>query len=125
MLLTKRYMTFRLAPLLSRLLPPLLLPLVSAAPYAAADDTTVAVAANFKTAMERLVAGFEQESDHTVAVAYGSSGKLYAQIRQGAPFDAFLSADTAKPDALVEDLRVVGGSRFTYAVVQLVLWSRD
>ena len=125
MLLTKRYMPFRLAPLLSRLLPPLLLPLVSAAPYAAADDTTVAVAANFKAAMERLVAGFEQDSDHTVAVAYGSSGKLYAQIRQGAPFDAFLSADTAKPDALVEDQRVVAGSRFTYAVGQLVLWSRD
>ena len=92
---------------------------------ARADTTTVAVASNFRQAMEQLVAEFEKRSGHEVRVAYGSSGKLYAQILHGAPFDAFFSADRAKPDALVRGERSVAGWRFTYAVGALVLWARD
>lgn len=90
-----------------------------------AETATIAVAANFKMAMERLVTDFEAQTGHKVAIAYGSSGKLYAQILRGAPFDAFFSADVAKPDALEREGEVVDGSRFSYAVGALVLWARD
>ena len=90
---------------------------------AAAADTTVAVAANFTAAMNDIAAAFEAATGHRVHTAYASSGALYAQIGNGAPFDAFLSADQAKPAALVEDGKALRGSRFTYASGTLVLWS--
>jgi molybdate transport system substrate-binding protein len=88
-----------------------------------AGETLVAVAANFSEPMRAITAIFEQHSTHRVRLTFASSGKLYAQIRHGAPFDALLSADAAKPAALEMDGLAVPGSRFTYANGRLVLWS--
>lgn len=88
-----------------------------------ADTVHVAVAANFTAPMKRIVADFEKDSGHQAVVAYGSTGKLYAQIRNGAPFEVFLSADAATPLQLEKDGSALPGSRFTYAIGQLVLWS--
>lgn len=90
---------------------------------ALAEEINVAVASNFTSAMNDIVAEFEQHSGHKVLLSFGSSGKIYAQIKNGAPFQAFFSADQAKPAALQEDGLVVGHSRFTYAVGALALWS--
>ncbi len=89
----------------------------------AADAVKVAVAANFTAAMKALSAGFEATTGHRILVSSGSSGKLYAQILHGAPFAVLLSADQARPQALVEQGRA--SARFTYAVGRLILWSRD
>lgn len=90
-----------------------------------ADETIVAVAANFGRAMARLEPAFEQASGHRLTVVLGSSGKLAAQVQQGAPFDVFLSADTERPALLENSGLGVAGSRFTYAVGRLALWSRN
>ena len=90
---------------------------------ASADQLRIAVASNFKLAMNSLVDRFEQQTDHDVVVSYGSSGKLYAQIQNGAPFDIFFSADSERPQKLVSDGRGSGDSLMTYALGQLVLWS--
>jgi molybdate transport system substrate-binding protein len=92
-------------------------------PPLAADEIRVAVASNFAEAMTALVSRFEEVSGHTVIPVYGSTGKHYAQIVNGAPFDAFLAADVERPKLLEEEGRVVAGSRFAYAVGRLVLWS--
>jgi len=92
---------------------------------AVAGETRVAVAANFTGAMQAIIAAFEAGSGHRVQASYGSSGKLYAQIRNGAPFDAFLSADVDKPEALVRDGEALAESAFTYALGTLALWSFD
>lgn len=107
-----------------RLLYALLLVLALAGP-AAAEQAVVAIAANFAEVVERLEADFERESGHTVTFVAGSTGKLYAQIAHGAPFDAFLAADQARPERLEEEGLAVTGSRFTYATGRLTLWSRD
>jgi molybdate transport system substrate-binding protein len=73
--------------------------------------------------MGRLVPLFQKESGHTVKVSSGASGKLYAQIKGGAPFDVFLSADEEMPRLLMVDGLAVGGSRFVYATGRLALWS--
>jgi len=88
-----------------------------------AGEVSVAVAANFAAPMERIVPLFEKESGHTVKVSLGSSGKLYSQIKGGAPFDVLLAADEATPKRLVQEGLAVGGSRFVYALGKLVLWS--
>ncbi len=85
----------------------------------------MAVASNFTGAMEALATAFEQQSDHQLKLSFGSSGKFYAQIKQGAPFDVFFSADQAKPAKLQQEGAIVGGSRFTYARGALALWSTD
>ena len=90
-----------------------------------ADDVAVAVAANFTAPMQRLVPLFEQQTGHGLVVSYGSTGKLAAQIRNGAPFEVFLAADDETPERLERAGDGVGGSRFTYAVGRLVLWSRQ
>lgn len=90
-----------------------------------AEQVTVAVASNFTGAMKEIAAAFERESGHEVRLAFGSSGKFYAQIQHGAPFQVFFSADAAKPEALEKAGQAVPGSRFTYAVGGLVLWSAD
>lgn len=87
-----------------------------------AGETRLAVAANFYAPMQAIASAFEKETGHSVSVSYGSSGKLYAQVRNGAPFDVFLSADAAKPDALVADGDAVADSRFVYALGTLALW---
>lgn len=88
-----------------------------------AEKIMVAVAANFAAPMKAIAADFEKESGHKVVLSFGSSGKFYSQITNGAPFQLFLSADEEKPARLEKDGLVVTGSRFTYAVGTLVLWS--
>ena len=92
---------------------------------ARADEATVAVAANFTEVIEELETIFEAATDHTLTVTSGSTGKLYAQIKQGAPFDILMAADQARPERLESEGDAVSGSRFTYAIGQLVLWSPD
>lgn len=88
-----------------------------------AAEVRVAVASNFAAPMERIAAQFQQESGHKVNVSLGSSGKLYAQIVGGAPYDVFLAADEALPKRMTQEGLAVGGSRFVYAQGRLVLWS--
>jgi molybdate transport system substrate-binding protein len=82
------------------------------------------VAANFAEVVEELRPGFEA-SGHALRVTSGSTGMLYAQIRQGAPFDVFLAADSHRPTLLEQARVAVTGSRFTYARGRLTLWSSD
>lgn len=97
--------------------------LVLTATPVSAEKITVAVASNFTAAMKDIVTEFEKASGHKVALSFGSSGKILAQIKHGAPFQAFFSADQTKPAVLEEDGLVVANSRFTYAIGGLVLWS--
>lgn len=90
-----------------------------------AEVLTVAVASNFARPAYEIVERFEAVSDHTVRVTTASTGKLYAQIVNGAPFDILLAADRERPRLLVESGTAVAGTRFTYAVGALTLWSRD
>lgn len=91
----------------------------------AAETVTVASAANFVPTLQKIVLGFEANTDHTVKVVSGSSGKLYAQLLHGAPFDIFLSADQSKPANLVSRGLAQASHRYTYASGQLVLWSKN
>ncbi len=90
---------------------------------ALAEDVNIAVAANFTAPMKAIVAQFEKETTHKVAVSLGATGKFYAQIKTGAPFDVFLSADDETPARLDKEGNAVAGSRYTYAVGRLALWS--
>tara|TARA_B100000767_G_scaffold142977_1_gene135052 strand:- start:1960 stop:2685 length:726 start_codon:yes stop_codon:yes gene_type:complete len=101
----------------------LVVALWSAGTNAPADEVRVAVASNFSTAMESLVVAFEETSVHTVVLSFGSTGKHYAQIKNGAPFDVFLAADAARPALLEEQGLTHVGSRTTYATGKLVLWT--
>lgn len=92
---------------------------------ASAGDALVAVAANFSEAAEHLATNFEDTSEHTLTITTGSTGKLYAQIRHGAPFDILLAADQHRPRLLESASQAVAGSRFTYAIGRLTLWSPD
>ena len=91
----------------------------------AADDALIAVAANFIRPMERLAADFRKLDQGTLKFTAGATGKLYAQIRNGAPFDAFLAADQRRPLLLEEQGLALADSRFTYALGRLALWSAD
>ena len=75
--------------------------------------------------MGEIAASFARQSDHKVEVIAGSSGKLYAQILNGAPFDVFLSADALRPEMLEKESLILANTRYTYAIGKLVLWSRD
>lgn len=86
-------------------------------------ELSVAVASNFAAPMERIVTLFQKESGHTVKVSLAASGNLYTQIKGGAPFDVFLSADEETPKRLLQEGLAVAGSRFVYATGRLVLWS--
>jgi len=99
--------------------------LAAPAPWAFADQVQVAVAANFVPAFKDIAAEFEKSSGHTVQTTAGSSGKFYAQIKNGAPFEIFFSADDERPKLLEDEGMAVKGTRFTYAVGRLVLWSPD
>lgn len=94
-------------------------------PFAHAQEVVAAVAANFAAAMARIEPAFEQASGHQLTVVLGSSGKLAAQIHQGAPFDVLLSADAERPELLAQRGLGVTASRFTYAIGRLALWSPD
>ncbi len=88
-----------------------------------AGEARVAVAANFLGGLRDLAPAFTAASGHRLKISAGSTGKLYAQIRNGAPFDVFLAADAERPLRLEREGLAVAGSRFTYAVGRLVLWS--
>ena len=90
-----------------------------------AGELRIAVAANFAVPAQALAAAFEAETGTQVSVSTGSSGALFAQITQGAPFALFLSADAARPKALEEAGLAISGSRFTYALGKLALWSKE
>ncbi len=92
---------------------------------AAAGETHVAVAANFADAAKEIAAAFRERTGHEAVLSFGSSGQLYAQIVQGAPFQVFLSADAGRPARVVDDGLAAPGSAFTYAVGSLALWSAD
>lgn len=95
----------------------------SLAPAASAGEAHVAVAANFAPPLQALGDAFSRQTGHKLVVSTGSTGKFYAQIKNGAPFDVFLSADDAAPKRLEQDKLAAPGSRFTYALGRLVLWS--
>lgn len=88
-----------------------------------ADEVKVAVAANFTAPMQAIAPGFEKATGHKLVAAFGATGQLYAQIRNGAPFEVFLAADDSTPGKLESEGLTVEGSRFTYAIGGLVLWS--
>ncbi len=92
---------------------------------ASADALLVAVASNFVRPAEALAAHYEQQSGRAVALSPGSTGKLYAQVVNGAPYDVLLAADARRPEMLEASGHGVAGSRFTYATGRLVLWSPD
>lgn len=97
--------------------------LLAAAATARADDIQVAVAANFTAPMKEIAAQFEQATGHKVLATFGATGKFYAQIKNGAPFDVLLAADDETPAKLEKEGAAVAHSRFTYAIGKLVLWS--
>jgi molybdate transport system substrate-binding protein len=88
-----------------------------------ADTVRLAVAANFAAPVKQIVADFEQATGHLAVVSTGATGKFYAQIVNGAPFEVLLSADDETPAKLEKEGLAPAGTRFTYAVGRLVLWS--
>ena len=91
----------------------------------AGDEALLAVAANFAEVIELLEGEFERATGHSLAVSVASTGTLYAQIKNGAPFDILLAADQERPRLLEGEGLAVSGSRFTYAVGRLTLWSPE
>ncbi len=90
---------------------------------ATAGEAQVAVAANFSEPIKAIAAVLEKTTGHTLKISTGASGAFYTQIRNGAPFDVFLSADNERPEMLERDGLAEPGTRFTYATGKLVLWS--
>ncbi|MGI9133675.1 MAG: molybdate ABC transporter substrate-binding protein [Rhodoferax sp.] len=88
-----------------------------------ASEVQVAVASNFAAAMQQLATAFTQETGHKAVLSFASTGKFYAQIRNGAPFEILLSADQETPLRLEQEGLALRGSRWTYATGRLVLWS--
>jgi len=88
-----------------------------------ADEVQVAVAANFTAPIQAIAKDFEADTGHKLVAAYGATGQFYTQIKNGAPFEVFLAADDTTPAKLEQEGDTVKGSRFTYAVGTLALWS--
>ncbi len=107
-------------PLLAAFLLTMLAPI-----HTMAGQAQIAVAANFAEPIKAIAAVLEKTTGHTLSVTLGATGKLYAQIRNGAPFDVFLAANTDVPQALEKEGLTTAGSRFTYARGRLVLWSAN
>ncbi|WP_158893651.1 MULTISPECIES: molybdate ABC transporter substrate-binding protein [unclassified Pseudomonas] len=103
----------------------LLLSLLTAAlaAPALADEVQVAVAANFSAPLKAIGEQFARDTGHQLVISSGATGQLYTQIRNGAPFAVFLSADDSTPAKLESESAAVKGSRFTYAIGTLALWS--
>jgi molybdate transport system substrate-binding protein len=100
-----------------------LLATIVLAAQARAGEVQVAVAANFTAPMQKIAARFEQDTGNKAVLAFGATGALNAQVRNGAPFEVLLAADDATPMKLEQDGLSVPGTRFTYAIGKLVLWS--
>jgi molybdate transport system substrate-binding protein len=92
---------------------------------ARAGETNVAVAANFTDAANEIAEVFKEKTGHEAILSFGSTGQLYTQITQQAPFEVFLAADDERPRLAIEEAFAVPGSQFTYAIGTLVLWSQD
>jgi len=90
---------------------------------ASAGEVSVAVAANFTAPMQQIAEAFERHTGHKAVLAFGSTGRFYAQLKNGAPFQLLLAADDGTPARLEKEGLAVAGTRFTYAVGRLVLWS--
>ena len=105
------------------LIPMVALALILALSPAHAYEVQVAVAANFSAPIKQIAAVFEKDTGHKVLVSIGSTGKFYEQIKNGAPFEVFLAADDKTPAKLDSENMTVAGTRFTYAIGKLVLWS--
>ena len=99
--------------------------IVSSSAVAQAGEVKVAVAANFTQAAKEIGALFEKTTGHKVVFSFGSTGQLYTQITQDAPFEVFLAADQARPTKAVDEGLAVPNSRFTYATGKIVLFSKD
>jgi molybdate transport system substrate-binding protein len=97
--------------------------LLAAGAPARAGEVQVAVAANFTAPMQKIAAAFAQDTGNKAVLAFGATGKFYAQIHNGAPFEILLAADDDTPAKLDQEKQTVPGSRFTYATGRLVLWS--
>ena len=107
----------------------LLRPLAIAAAFfslhAHADEVAVAVAANFTAPMQKIAAAFEKDTGHKATLSFGATGKFYAQIANGAPFGILLAADDTTPEKIAKEGLGDSATRFTYAIGQLVLWSKQ
>nr|WP_224785500.1 molybdate ABC transporter substrate-binding protein [Pseudomonas fluorescens] len=90
---------------------------------ALADEVQVAVAANFTAPIQAIAKDFEKDTGHKLVASFGATGQFYAQINNGAPFEVFLAADDSTPAKLEQEKQTVEGSRFTYAIGTLALWS--
>ncbi len=101
----------------------LFLCLISLTATSDAGELKLAVAANFKATIEKIVAKFEQKTKHKITITSASSGTLFSQISHGAPFDIFLSADSERPIKLVKNNLALADTRFTYAIGQLAFWT--
>ncbi|MFZ4790587.1 MAG: molybdate ABC transporter substrate-binding protein [Candidatus Competibacteraceae bacterium] len=88
-----------------------------------AAEVHVAVAANFTAPMQKIAIEFEKDTGHKALLAFGATGKFYAQIKNGAPFAVLLAADDKTPAILESEGNALPGSCFTYAIGTLVLWS--
>ena len=97
--------------------------LACVAALARADMVLVGVAVNFSAPMKLIAAEFEKDSGHRAHLAFGATGGLYAQIKNGAPFQVLLAADDLTPSKLVQEGLAVAASQFTYATGGLALWS--
>ncbi len=106
-----------------RVLPAWLAVAVLAAGHAMAGEVRIAVAANFTEPAKEIAAAFHARTGHDAILSFGSSGQFYTQITHGAPFEVLLSADADRPAQLEKDGVAVKGSRFTYAIGRLVLYS--
>jgi len=93
--------------------------------WAMAEEIRIAGASNFADTLKDISVLFEKQTGHKISVSSGSSGSHYAMIINGAPFDAFFSADVERPRLLEEAGAIIPGSRFTYALGRLVLWSSE
>jgi molybdate transport system substrate-binding protein len=92
---------------------------------ASATQTNVAVAANFTEAVQEIAQAFKEKTGHEAILSFGSTGQLYTQITQDAPFEVFLAADVERPAKAIEEGFAVPDSQLTYAIGKLVLWSKD
>lgn len=90
---------------------------------AQAGEVAVAVAANFTAPMQKIAQEFEKDTGHKAVLSFGATGKFYAQIVNGAPFQILLAADDTTPEKIAKEGRGLSESRFTYAIGQLALWS--
>lgn len=97
--------------------------ILTLSPVGNAEEARIAVASNFSNPAKAIQQAFEQKTGRKVSLSFASSGKLYAQIKHGAPYDILLSADQEKPNKLIADKLALANSQFTYAIGRIVLWA--